>query len=514
MRVLTRFAVAAAVVALATASLSPPLAARGQPSASALDAAFTAFWGADTPSAAEKAAERIAALAPPFDEVYTRLQAGRTYAASPAGTRSYRAPGPQGQPLENTVEVPPEDDPAKKWPLRVQLHGGISRPEPGDQRRRGNRIPGEPQIYAMPAGWAEAAWWDQAQVDNILGLIDRLKRAYNVDESRVYLTGISDGGTGTYYLAMKAPTVWSAFLPLNGHLAVLANASVGADGQLYPSNLVNRPLYVVNGGRDPLYPVAAVVPYLEMLRRAGVDVTFHPQPLSGHDTSWWPVERTPFEAFVKAHPRPPHPSLLSWETERTDRNNRVHWLVIDRLGTTPNDAQLDDVNQIQEVYAPDFGLRPDMHKDQGRAVAEVIAGSDADKMGLKAGDRIVTIDGRGVASIAQIIEAFNAHTEGPIAIDVSRGGTVVSTSGPFPPQPTPGPIKTVFRRTQPSGRVDVVRTGNRIEARTRGVTRFTLLLSPDARRLREAGGGDGQRRASVRRAGHARRQGAAQVGGT
>src|SRR4051794_6898235 len=102
MRVLTRFAVAAAVVALTAALVSPPLAARGQPSAAALDAAFTAFWGADTPSAAEKVTERIAALAPPFDEVYARLQAGRTYAASPTGTRSYRAPGPQGQPLENT----------------------------------------------------------------------------------------------------------------------------------------------------------------------------------------------------------------------------------------------------------------------------------------------------------------------------------------------------------------------------------------------------------------------------
>jgi hypothetical protein len=38
----------------------------------------------------------------------------------------------------------------------------------------------------------------------------------------------------------------------------------------------------------------------------------------------------------------------------------------------------------------------------------------------------------------------------------------------------------VFARKKPSGRVDVLRQGNTIEARTRGVARFTLLLSPDA----------------------------------
>ena len=37
----------------------------------------------------------------------------------------------------------------------------------------------------------------------------------------------------------------------------------------------------------------------------------------------------------------------------------------------------------------------------------------------------------------------------------------------------------MFLRERPSGRVDLVRSGNRIEARTRGVATFRLLLSPD-----------------------------------
>lgn len=45
-------------------------------------------------------------------------------------------------------------------------------------------------------------------------------RRYNMDESRIYLTGNSDGGTGTLCMAVKAPTVFASFLPLVGNAGV------------------------------------------------------------------------------------------------------------------------------------------------------------------------------------------------------------------------------------------------------------------------------------------------------
>ncbi len=74
-----------------------------------------------------------------------------------------------------------------------------------------------------------------------------MKRKYNIDETRIYLTGISDGGTGVYYVALKEPNSWSSYLPLNGSLAVLRDPDNGADGELHGNNLINAPLYVVNG---------------------------------------------------------------------------------------------------------------------------------------------------------------------------------------------------------------------------------------------------------------------------
>src|SRR5262249_25158185 len=149
----------------------------------------------------------------------------------------------------------------------------------------------------------QAEWWFQNQMDNYDEILGRLKREYNIDENRVHLMGVADGATGAYYAGLKNPTPWAAFFPLNGFLRVLANPQVGADGDLFTSNLRNRPLYVVNGEVDPLYPVIAVIPYMVLLKRAGADLTFRPMAGAGHDTSWWPNESAAIDQFEEEHPR-------------------------------------------------------------------------------------------------------------------------------------------------------------------------------------------------------------------
>lgn len=289
-----------------------------------------------------------------FDTEWARLKSGRAYGPEKTGTFSIRYPAGKGVEFDNVVEVPAEYDPARKWPLRVQLHGGVGRPgpqaaQPGRPvlQSAPNRIPGEPQIYVYPSGWADAQWWDINQVDNILRVVNDVKQKYNVDESLIYLTGISDGGTGAYYIAMKEPTLWSSVLPLNGSVAVLRGAQNGADGEMYGNNLVNKPFYIVNGEDDQLYPVWHVEPHVRWFTTLGVPHEFRPQPGAGHNTNWWTTEREPFEKFVRAHPRDPHPAKLSWETERIDKFNRVHWLVINRLGNGTSEAPLDDQGFFQ-----------------------------------------------------------------------------------------------------------------------------------------------------------------------
>jgi poly(3-hydroxybutyrate) depolymerase len=330
-----------------------------------------------------------------YDAAEARLKNGREYRKTPTGRVSLPTTV-RGVALDNVLEVPGDYDPSRRWPLRVSLHGGVGRTPPGPNdppaRPLTNRAGISGELVLHPRAWSGLEWWNAAQVENIERLVDRIKRDYNVDESRIYVTGISDGGTGVYFLAMRAATPWAACLPLNGHPLVLANPDSGTDGILFSSNLANCPLHVVNGGRDPLYPAASVAPLVAMFRRGGIPVDFQVYPDAGHDVSWWPQERPGYEAFLAAHRRVPHPARITWETERTDRYNRFRWLVIDRLGARGSDRPLVDIN------------------------------------------RFVVGNGR----------------EQPL-----------------------------FARGRQSGRVDVTRRGNTFDAETRGVTAFTLLLSPD-----------------------------------
>jgi hypothetical protein len=312
-----------------------------------LDAAMQAFWNARDDEGRDAAARKIVAIAAPFDDVIARLKAGRSYDRQKTG-RIDLPSRVEGAALDNIAEVPDTYDPARMWPLRVSLHGGVGRqpPGPGDPPARplGNRIPSEGEIVLHPRAWFDSAWWTPGQLDNITMLIGRVMRDYNVDESRIYVTGISDGGTGVYYLAMRHATSWAACIPLNGHPSVIANPDTGADGQLYPGNLFNCPLRIVNGGRDRLYPAASVAPIIDMFKRTGATLQFQVYPDAGHDVSWWSQERARFEAFLAGHHRVAHPERISWETERTDRYNRFRWLIIDRLGTRGSDGPLEDVN--------------------------------------------------------------------------------------------------------------------------------------------------------------------------
>jgi hypothetical protein len=375
-----------AAAALCVASAIVALCAAGPDNA---DESFRKFWDAHTPQDASKAADRIAKSGVGFDEALARLKAGRPYAKDvPVGmVRGSRRS--LGLEFAYVVHVPLDYDPSRRYQVRVFLHGGVMREDATPRATPGVPLPGAEQIYVLPSSWRDAPWWSDAQVENVEAILDSVKRTYNVDENRVVLSGVSDGATGLYYLAMRDTTRFASFLPLNGYLMVLNTAALDVRADLFPHNLVNKPFFIVNGGKDPLYPVRVVEPYVRHLQQSGVSVQYLPQPDAGHNTRWWPEVKDSFEGFVREHPRVPLPDRLTWETAEISRSNRAHWLVIDKLGA-------------REKNAPPL---PDAN------------------------------------------EAGNGQ---------------------------------LFKHERRSGRVDLVRTGNLVEATTRGVSEFTLLLSPDA----------------------------------
>jgi hypothetical protein len=244
------------------------------------------------------------------------------------------------------VNIPANYDPAQRYQVRFQLHGGVGGRETNQPRGTGEApLQGAEQIYVVPYSWNDSPWWSNEQVENLAAITDSLKRTYNIDENRVVIAGVSDGGTGVYYIGMRDTTPYASFLPLNGFIMVLAHSSID-DGQLFPNNLRNKPMFVVNGGRDRLYPTSEVEPFVRHIM-GGVTTEYLPQPQGEHNTAWWPQLKDAFEKFVATHRRDPHPSRLTWETAGLERN-RAHWLVIDQLGAQPDDSRsLSDLNVVR-----------------------------------------------------------------------------------------------------------------------------------------------------------------------
>ena len=271
---------------------------------------------------------------PAFQELFDALAEGPGYRADVAtGRIELERRNQDGTLHRYFIVVPSGYDPGRRYPVRVYLHGGVSRPaqeQGGSWWRRWERLADPNQIAVFPASWNESLWWQRSQLENLRGILAELKGTYNVDESRIHLFGVSDGGTGAYYVAVKDPTPWAAFLPFIGHAAVLMNPKVGVEGEFHPVNLINSPLYVVNGETDRLYPVRSVRPWIDAWRGVGVDVVFRAKP-TGHDVSWWSDEAPDIDRFLESRPRTAHPESVVWAVEPWAPETRAWWVVVEEL---------------------------------------------------------------------------------------------------------------------------------------------------------------------------------------
>jgi dienelactone hydrolase len=439
--------------------------------------AIRQFLSAQTAGDAAKVVDAVVKSGIDFETAVQRLREGRVYSADvPKGVvRQSHAIGATEFPY--TLDVPENYTASQRYQVRIQLHGGVGRPDVAPRNGIGT-LAGVEQIYVLPTAWAAAEWWTGRQLENVRWIVDRVKRTYNVDENHIVVSGVSDGGTGAYYLAMRETTMFASFLPLNGALAVLRNPSMKIDGALFPQNFVNKPFFIVNGGRDPLYPAALIEPYIDHMAKGGVEVKYLPQPEAGHNTQWWPTLKDEFETFVREHARQPYPDRLSWETSLTDGTNRAHWLVIDKLTPAPrssDETTLPDLNRFGSGPMADFGLRV-----KGAEVTSIAENSNASIFDFAPGDVILAINGNAVAADSNALEALSRQPTGRLTkILVSRGGKSVELTGMLivtgPPR-----VRPIFNHTLPSGRVDLTKEGNVVRATTVGVEAFTLLLSPDA----------------------------------
>jgi len=312
-----------------------------------LDKAFQGYWKEKLPKGRHKAARKILVASTDFDVLWQRLETGHPHDGAVEKGRFVKTRASRDLRFHYTLMVPESYDPARRYPLHVFLHGGVGHGEwqaNGEWWRNYERMVNPDRIAVFPSSWSESMWWERSQVHNINAILDRLKSEYNIDENRVYLVGISDGGTGAYFQAARNTTPWAAILPYIGHASVLANPRSRTDGDFFLVNLANKPLYVVNTENDRLYPTADVEPYINLYRAAGARITFRAKAGYGHGMAWFPEEADAIGQFIATHSRNPYPDRIVWETETT-HYNRAHWLIIEKLGSVAGEARFDSFNE-------------------------------------------------------------------------------------------------------------------------------------------------------------------------
>lgn len=167
----------------------------------------------------------------------------------------------------------------RTWPLVVFLHGAGER---GADLGR-VAVHGPPRLVAegrtfpfiLVSPQCEAgAWWDGREIDAFVG---ELARRYRVDTRRVYLTGLSMGGSGTWAAATENPGRYAAIAPVCG--------AGGLDPALVAARLKDVPVWAFHGAKDPVVPVQRSQERVDAIVAAGGNARLTVYPEAGHD-SW------------------------------------------------------------------------------------------------------------------------------------------------------------------------------------------------------------------------------------
>ena len=160
--------------------------------------------------------------------------------------------------------TPKDYDGTKKYPLLLFLHGAGERGNDVSlvgrygffkQAAEGKDFP---FIMVGPQCPSDQYWGNHLESLNIF--LDEIIAQYNVDESRIYLNGISMGGTGTWHLLMAHPERFAAAAPV-----------CGTGIYWYGIRIANKPLGIFHGDADTTVPIADSYAMVESIRRYGGD---------------------------------------------------------------------------------------------------------------------------------------------------------------------------------------------------------------------------------------------------
>jgi len=167
-------------------------------------------------------------------------------------------------------------DKTTTFPLLIFLHGSGER---GNDLEK-VKVHGPPSFVEQQPDFPfilvspqcpENSWW---VAEDLQVMLEQLKTKYRIDTDRIYLTGLSMGGFGTWNWTALYPNQFAAVAPVCG----------GGDIQ-FAQKLKNTPVWAFHGESDPVVPVKRTVEMVEAVNATGGSALMTIYPGVGHD-SW------------------------------------------------------------------------------------------------------------------------------------------------------------------------------------------------------------------------------------
>ena len=208
----------------------------------------------------------------------------RTFTAADGGTLGYRLLAPK------TVEA------GKKYPLVLFLHGAGERgTDNAAQLKHGAPLFAKPEVrekfpcfvlapqcppektWSAVKGWTGPNTYEEQPTEPMklaLGALDAVLKEFPVDTDRLYVTGLSMGGYGTWDLVTRSPGRWAAAAPVCGG---------GDAARIAVAKAV--PVWAFHGVLDSAVPVVRTREMIAALEKAGGKPMYSEYPYVNHD-SW------------------------------------------------------------------------------------------------------------------------------------------------------------------------------------------------------------------------------------
>ncbi|HEY6331822.1 MAG TPA: prolyl oligopeptidase family serine peptidase [Blastocatellia bacterium] len=288
-----------------------------------------------------------------------------------------------------SIWLPAEYDPAKTYALLVLLHGSTV-----DDWRQ-NIFAYSPKEWAIeiaPHDRGDNFFREAGEVD-LDEMIADAQRVFKTDPDRVYLSGHSMGGYGTWYQATRRPDKWAAIAAQSGatdesyERPDLCNSSGDEQRRFqeqtlrgwspinFAENMACVPAYALHGGSDPEIPPAQSRQMCQRLAAFGYEQVYDEARGQIH---WWGgpphtdygaecVDKPAMTNFLRDHgPREKDPKHIVYVTDSL-RYNKAYWVTIDQMDSVSALARVEatiagqDI-EVKESNVAQITLNPDVRK--------------------------------------------------------------------------------------------------------------------------------------------------------